>query len=586
MTHRAGYRLPERRPLQVFAFDPMLGRTAGNRITIAVRNESLLPGPQGSRVQVIDYDGVTRALYEPVDLDDPAVLMNDGLDPSESDPRFHQQMVYAVAMKVVENFEEALGRSLTFKDRRRLRLHPHAFEGANAFYDPAQVAVLFGYFRADAKQPGPNLPGQTVFTCLSHDVIAHEVTHAIVDRLRPLFIEESNRDVFAFHEAFADVVAIFQHFSFRSILADTIQRTRGDLRARNVLGQLAQQFGYATGSGGALREALERDTPDPRLYETVTEPHERGSILVAAVFDAFFSVYQDRIQDLVRIATGGTGRLPEGDLHPDLVNRIAGEAAKTARNVLGMCIRAFEYLPPVDVSFGDYLRALITADYETVPDDERGLRAAMIEAFRLRGIRLEGVASLAEESVLLESREADGLRLPFQPSNEALAVSAQAFDRGPHRRTSVGEPEEANRREGEWAARLREFARANAGALGLVPTLDIRVRGFHTVFRISPAGQLVVELVAQFTQEDRRDRDDPAFGGVRVLAGSTVIASAEGQVRYVVNKGLSAERRERQREFVSLCDREDPMLAWGGDEYEPKRMKARTFARLHRGIRR
>ena len=45
-----------------------------------------------------------------------------GLDPLESDPRFHQQMVYAVAMKVLENFEEALGRTLTFKERRPLRL--------------------------------------------------------------------------------------------------------------------------------------------------------------------------------------------------------------------------------------------------------------------------------------------------------------------------------------------------------------------------------------------------------------------------------------------------------------------------------
>jgi hypothetical protein len=224
------------------------------------------------------------------------------------------------------------------------------------------VAVLFGYFKADADDPGENLPGQTVFTCVSHDVIAHEVTHAVVDRLRPHFMEESNGDVLAFHEGFSDIVAIFQHFSFRPILAEVIQKTRGDLRSPNVLGELAAQFGRATGTGRALRTAIEGGPPDPRLYETVTEPHDRGSILVAAVFDTFFATYQGRIKDLVRIATGGTGRLPEGDLHPDLVNRIAGEASKTAKNILTMCIRAFEYLPPVDITFGDYLRALVTAD--------------------------------------------------------------------------------------------------------------------------------------------------------------------------------------------------------------------------------
>ena len=80
------YDSPSRRRLQVFAFDPMLGRTAGNRVTLTVPNEALLPGPLGARVRVIDFDGAQRVIYEPVNLDDPALLMNDGLSPSESDP--------------------------------------------------------------------------------------------------------------------------------------------------------------------------------------------------------------------------------------------------------------------------------------------------------------------------------------------------------------------------------------------------------------------------------------------------------------------------------------------------------------------
>jgi hypothetical protein len=66
------------------------------------------------------------------------------------------------------------------------------------------------------------------------------------------------------------------------------------------------------------------------------------------------------------------------------VNRIAQEASRTAQTVLNMCIRAFEYLPPIDITFGDYLRALVTADFELSPSDEIGLRANMIEAFRAR----------------------------------------------------------------------------------------------------------------------------------------------------------------------------------------------------------
>ena len=44
-----------------------------------------------------------------------------------------------------------------------------------------------------------------------------------------------------------------------------------------------------------------------------------------------------------------------------------------------MCLRALDYCPPVDVQFGDFLRALITADHDLVPDDPYGYRASLIE---------------------------------------------------------------------------------------------------------------------------------------------------------------------------------------------------------------
>jgi hypothetical protein len=576
-----GYTAPARRPLQIFAFDPMIARGERSPLTLEITNEVLRPGPIGARVEVVDYDGAAHHIYQPVNLDDPAVLMNDGLSPTESDPRFHQQMVYAVAMKVVENFEIALGRKLRFHDGRKLRLFPHAFQGANAFYEPSKVAILFGYFKADEDDPGPNLPGQTVFTCLSHDIIAHETTHAMVHRLREHFTDASNRDVLAFHEGFADIVAIFQHFAMREVLASTIQQTRTDLRSPTPLIQLAQQFGYATGSGHALRTALESGgKADPKGYATLLEPHDRGSILVAAVFDAFFTVYQDRIRDLVRIATGGSGILPAGDLHPDLVNRIAKEASKSAQNVLTMCIRAFEYLPPVDITYGDFLRALVTADYEVVPADDRGLRASMIEAFRTRGVYPEGVRSLAEDALVWPV--AEDLKLPIDPSHESLLDNALAFDRW-------GKPSrdaDARNAMGRWASELTKWARANASRLALSSAHPISLGGFHTVFRFSPDGQLLVELVAQFNQIDEKTKDDPAFGGVPFRGGATIIAAANGVVRYVVSKPLDKARRERQLAYVGELDRTDAAMAWTDEEkYDPTRMRARTsFAALHRGL--
>ncbi len=574
----------------------MLARLDATRvITVSVPNEPVLPGPQGLRVEVVDYDGVNDCMYPPVRLDDPSVLMRRGLDPAEADPRFHQQMVYAVAMKVIENFDSALGRRISFRGKR-LRLYPHAFLGRNAFFDPKLGAVLFGYFTAERQAQGPNLPGQTIFTCLSHDIIAHEVTHALVHRLRPRFRDPSNPDVFAFHEGFADIVAIFQHFSFDGVLRDEIRRTRADLSSRTQLAELASQFGHATGGGKALRTATA--DADSNQYATLLEPHDRGSLLVAAIFEAFFQTYQRRTADLLRIASGGSGRLPEGDLHPALVNRGAAAAAASAQSILTMCIRAFDYLPPVDITYGDFLRALVTADSEMVPRDIHRQRALTVEAFRRRGIHPEGVTSLAEVSLLWDPP--DGRIAPFPTGLvRDLAAAAREFgtvrvDRGRNGKADVQSPpgvsgEATHRR---YATILGRYAGKNARRLHLDPELPIHVSGFHSSFRVAPDGQLLIDIIAQFTQVDESTRTD--LGGAPLRGGTTVVASSDGVVRYVIAKPLASgastaakraeaeARRTRQVGFVEACDRADPQRAWCARAQLGSRMlRLHSFAALH-----
>jgi hypothetical protein len=414
---------PAYRRLRGYSFDPSLSvqlETMGiNEVVFRVDWEELTKGPVGEYVEVVDFDPASACFYEPVDLNDPLALAQDGLPPSEGNPQFHQQMVYAVAMTTIKNFENSLGRKALWAvhwDQQtdqesipRLRIYPHALRMPNSYYSPSKEALLFGYFPAAGGLPQQQLPGGIVFTCLSHDVVAHETTHALLDGMHRLYIEPSHPDVLAFHEAFADIVALLQHFTFQDVLRNQIAKTHGDLQSQNLLGELAQQFGQAIGNYGALRDAIGQvnpDThkweplvPDTQKYQTVIEPHARGSILVAAVFAAYLSIYHSRVEDLFRIASGGSGVLGPGALHPDLVNRLTYEAAKSARHVLNMCIRALDYCPPVEITFGDYLRALITADADLMPEDERGYRVAFIEAFRLWGIYPRNVRSLSIESL-------------------------------------------------------------------------------------------------------------------------------------------------------------------------------------------
>jgi hypothetical protein len=64
-----------------------------------------------------------------------------------------------------------------------------------------------------------------------------------------------------------------------------------------------------------------------------------------------------------------------------------------------MCIRAIDYCPPVDINFGDFLRAIITADLDLVEDDSLDYRLAFIEAFSKRGIYPAGIKHLSVESL-------------------------------------------------------------------------------------------------------------------------------------------------------------------------------------------
>src|SRR3989442_4490444 len=230
-----------------------------------------------------------------------------------------------------------------------------------------------------------------------------------------------------------------------------------ELSTENPLVQLARQFGEAMGMRAALRQAL-GTRPNSKDLEKLFEPHDRGAILVAAVFDAFFSVYVRKTRDFIRMAQAGGATVGPDDLHPDLANRLAKEAAKIAGQFANICIRALDYCPPIDILFGDFLRALITADYDLVPNDRYQYRAAFIEAFRLRGIHPEGVVSYSEESL----RWCPPEQMKGVPSPDCKGLDFDVF--------SLPTPSQQEKN----AKILSLFGKNNATALGLTPGVPVQ----------------------------------------------------------------------------------------------------------------
>ena len=582
---------PPKRRLRVYALDPSLAQSLAsveiNQTTLSVPwEDNLKPGPVGEYLEVVDVDPASGRFYEPVDLNEPKLLAQDGWPPSEGNPAFHQQMVYAVAMNTIGHFEEALGRSALWAPKRgaviqkdgsekyetqevpRLRIYPHALRTENAYYSPDKVALLFGYFRA-ATQPGDvTAAGSMVFSCLSSDIVAHEMSHALLDGLHRRLQEASNPDVPAFHEAFADIVALFQHFTIPELVRFQIAQARGRLSAARLLGGLAQQFGEGTRHGGPLRDYLSgKKLP----YATTLEVHARGSILVSAVYEAFLKIVERRTADLIRIATNGSGILPRGALHPDLVNRLADETCKAARHVLRMCIRALDYCPAVDITFGEYLRALITSDLDLVPNDRHHYRVAFMEAFRASDLLPRDIKTVSEET-LAWGTAAD-------PSPAWLNKMLDEVDFGWDRflnRSEVFQLNEKNRWI-VWSALKKSFAAdpdlcTEFGLVKGVPRYNSRGNVIHeaapgeTTFevfsvrparRVAPDGSMRTEVVATIQQRQRMpvDPNDPTGPWFWFRGGTTLILDTRRdhrEIRYsIVKSGSSASRLTRQRRTIS-----------------------------------
>lgn len=551
---------PIYRPLRIYALDPAQSKLEGAVAIVNVPWEPLQPGPRGALFEVIAFDSVTQTSHASADLEDRIVLMRSGYDPSPTNMQFHQQMVYAVSTVVYSTFRRALGRDLSWgflprdantDEAERLLLIPFGLDGANAFYDPTEGSIRFGYFSSDpAAVSGNNLPGGVTFTALSHDIIAHELSHALLDGLRSRFLLPSNRDVMAFHEGFADLVAIFQHFSYGAVVRTAIAKSGGNLEENTVLSSLADQFGRTTGLGQPLRTAIDFSNGVPRkLYADATEAHELGAVLVAAVFHAFSIVFKRkaaRYMQLSNARAGAIGTLP-GALHDLLAN----EASQLAGQFLSICIRAIDYCPPVDMTFGEFLRAVMTADSDLVPDDPWGYREAWIEAFRIRGIFPSDVKTLSEDALLWRAPDQQmpaiaelsfgGLRFDGDPAHPMSAddVRAQADALG----RLIAQP--------QW---LAQFGLAKGDETELcgdaigAPVIE----SIRTSRRIGPDGQILFDLIAEVTQcRTAYTRDDVPF---ELFGGSTIIFGPDGDIRYIVSKSVLSETRlERQRDFMAAA---------------------------------
>jgi hypothetical protein len=518
---------------KIVALDPSVRGADNNVLTaeIEIPNEQLSPGPRGYRVQVVDYDASCKILYRPApyreqdNLKVPKAV--------EKDRPFHARNVYAIVMRVLARFERALGRRVGWSFLgHQLTVAPHAFLDLNAYYSKDDRALFFGYY------PGQN---GNVFTCLSHEVIAHETSHALVDGLRPTYTYPSSPDQAAFHEGFADIVALLSVLSLREVVSAALdleipqserlirssKLTEKELKEGVLLG-LAKQVGeamYGT-HGVALRRSISIQ-PDPRLARSpqFEESHRRGELLTAAVLGAFLKIWKKRIDQFGELEKGRVSRLG-----------VVDGAIETADHLLTIVIRALDYCPPTDLLFGDFLSAMLTADYEIYPDDSRyQYRQALREGFSSFGIK----PSAAENG----SRERE----------RGLWVGS---DHGPlsYNRTHH---ESMQRNDDE----VFRFLWENRDILGINENAYTKVESVWPCYRVGSDGFFLRETVSVYSQQMRiearelrrlhRDLRRPSGMPLNleftIYGGGTLIFDESGRLKYHVRKYILNPARQNPR---------------------------------------
>lgn len=536
---------------------------------VEIPNEYIEPGPKGSRIHVIDYDATLNKMLEPIAISDerwsgllPVTdqVSRSDIDGLLSDPGFHAHNVYALIANTLLTFEQALGRTVSWgfdSGAHQLKVAPHAFADLNAFYSRDDECLTFGYFPRGGRKP------DFFFTCLSADIVIHETTHAILDGLRTEYVRPSSIDQAAFHEAFADIVALLSGFQHEAVVnvalgrpfeGKTISTSLLELEAlrENALVQLGKEFGTVLADtypadfrGGALRRSAEM-RPGHNYYndpEWRQEAHKFGEVLVAPIMHAFLSIWHERTLALDPVSSGRVDR-----------ERAVEEGMAAASHLLKMCIRAIDYLPPTNVQFTDFFSALLTADRETVPDDKKyGYRSILFEAGVAYGI-------IREEKTL----ETSFWGPPFDP--ETIIYGFSSHDQMTWDKES-----------------LSRFIWENLRTLRLEPQAFTKVLSVRPVERLGPMGCRTRETVVEYlqilnilaSQLDSLGIERPEEMGtneyIQLHGGGTLIFNDYGQLKFHIGTGVTSPRQSDRLKSL-----------WNMGHFSKQQADVSQFAAMHR----
>ena len=333
------------------------------------KQEYFLDGPICRRVAVIDFDS-NGTLFPGTPFIPPSgdrkvgrYAVRDSKNLQSRD--FNQVSVFSTVLKTMYMFEDedALGRELRWAfDAPQLLVVPRAGERANAYYERDSHSVQFFYFSPESS------PGRTIYTSLSHDIVAHETGHAILDGIAPDLFNSVSPQSLALHESTADLIALVMAFRSNVLPKVVLAKTNGSIREASAFSWLAEEYGQARDAKGGrkyLRSMLNEKTLNLRdfSYDENDEwnqvdrkdPHALSQVLSGALYAVMVKIHEKMRSSFAE---------REGKTEYSMSGKALAVAAERFKRLL---FRALDYLPPGEISFADYGRAILASDQASHP---------------------------------------------------------------------------------------------------------------------------------------------------------------------------------------------------------------------------
>jgi hypothetical protein len=359
-----------------------------------------LDGPVTRRVAVVHFDAASGELCPGVPFVPPAAgrpggyRLADPGDPTAGD--FLCVNAFATVLDTLYMFQEpdALGREVEWAfGAPQLLVVPRAGEWPNAFYQRESHSLQFFHF--PARTAGGE--ARTVFTALSQDILAHETAHAVLDGVAPDLYHCLTPQSLALHEAVADLTALLVAVRSPKLRERLLNRTGGEVAGQQAFSQLAEEFGFErdrTGRARHLRSLWnERNLcPDDDSLDDLNrrnqvdrgEPHLLSEVLSGALYRVFCHLHREYRSR--RAAEQGTSELSASGF----------ALFVAAQHFKRLVLRSLDYLPPGEVSFADYGRAILASDQASYAERSEG-RERLVEEFVRRCV-VAGAAELAVDT--------------------------------------------------------------------------------------------------------------------------------------------------------------------------------------------